>query len=439
MRTDSLERLLKAQQQSQWLSSAELQVRQFQQLRNVLQHAIRFVPYYRNLFAEYDLDPESVASPGSWPDVPLLTRFDIQEAMETLHSERLPAGHGPVCSRYTSGSTGTAVKTLATGVTSLFWRAATLRDHDWHQRDFSGKLASIRYLAEGEAKPPSGLTQDHWGSATEGVHATGPGCILSVSSTTAEQADWLLRENPEYLMIYPSALETLLDHCQQEQLRPSKIQEVRTFGEVQEPSLRTLCRQVWDVPIVDVYSCQEVGYIALQCSEAEHYHVQAEDLLVEVLSDDGRPCQPGEVGRLVVTTLHNFAMPLLRYELGDYAEVGPVCSCGRGLPVLKRIQGRSVNMFTLPNGDHVWPSLDLTESEDLMQLPVRQYQVVQRDRQHVDAHLVVLRPLTSDEEAVAARSLQRATRYPFDVTFHYVDRIERGPGGKYEEFRSAVR
>ena len=97
-----------------------------------------------------------------------------------------------------------------------------------------------------------------------------------------------------------------------------------------------------------MYSSQEVGYIALECPTGESYHVQAENVLVEVLDDQDRPCSPGDVGRVVVTALHNFATPLLRYDIGDYAEVGAPCPCGRGLPALRRIMGRQRNMALLP-------------------------------------------------------------------------------------------
>ena len=88
-----------------------------------------------------------------------------------------------------------------------------------------------------------------------------------------------------------------------------------------------------------MYSCEEAGYIALQCPQAEHYHCQSESVLVEVLDDEGRPCTPGQVGKVVLTALHNFAMPLIRYENQDYAEVGPPCACGRGLPVKRADNG----------------------------------------------------------------------------------------------------
>jgi phenylacetate-CoA ligase len=102
--------------------------------------------------------------------------------------------------------------------------------------------------------------------------------------------------------------------------------------------------------MVDMYTCQEAGYLALQCPDHPHYHVQSENVLLEVVDDQGLPCAPGEVGRVLVTSLNNFATPLIRYEIGDYAEVGAACSCGRGLPVLKRIMGRYRNLLTLPDG-----------------------------------------------------------------------------------------
>ena len=99
-----------------------------------------------------------------------------------------------------------------------------------------------------------------------------------------------------------------------------------------------------------MYSAAEAGYLALQCPQQEHYHIQSESALVEVLDEAGNPCRPGETGTMVVTPLHNFAMPLIRYAIGDIAEVGAPCACGRGLPVLARLLGRVRQMLVLPSG-----------------------------------------------------------------------------------------
>src|SRR5262249_14466253 len=145
------------------------------------------------------------------------------------------------------------------------------------------------------------------------------------------------------------------------------------------------------VEVVDSYSSEELGYIGLQCPGREHYHVQAENLLVEVLRGDGSPCVAGETGRMVVTTLHNFAMPFVRYANGDYAEVGPACPCGRGLPVLTRIAGRQRNMLMRPDGVQHWPSFPTEVWGGIA--PVRQLQVVQDALDHVEVRLVLPRDL----------------------------------------------
>src|SRR3546814_2899792 len=120
-------------------------------------------------------------------------------------------------------------------------------------------------------------------------------------------------------------------------------------------SVRQAVRQAWDLPVKDSYSSEEAGYLAIQCPEHEVYHAQSENVLLEVVDDDGRPCRPGEIGRVLITSLHNFATPLIRYELGDYAEVGAPCACGRGLPVIRRIVGRQRNRLAPPERTTVFP------------------------------------------------------------------------------------
>jgi phenylacetate-CoA ligase len=115
---------------------------------------------------------------------------------------------------------------------------------------------------------------------------------------------------------------------------------VQSLGGGLSAEARNACREAWGVPLAHIYRAEEVGPLALQCPEHEHFHVQSEQALVEVLDAQGMACAPGETGRVVATPLNNFAMPLIRYEVGETAEVGAPCACGRGLPVLTRIMDR---------------------------------------------------------------------------------------------------
>ncbi len=252
-----------------------------------------------------------------------------------------------------------------------------------------------------------------------------------------EQLAWLERENPGYLLTYPSNLLGLLQHCEASGLRFPGLRQVATMGEVVEPGARAACERVWGVTITDCYSAQELGLIALQCPEHPHYHVQSENVLVEIVDADGKPCAPGRTGRLVITDLHNFAMPLIRYEIGDYAEAGDLCPCGRGLPVIKRIVGRVHNMFTLPSGEQFWP-VPFSSKELLAVAPVRQFQFVQKSLDEIEVKLATARDLTEGEEAALRELIGRKLGPDFALRFVYVDEIPRLPSGKFEDFRSEV-
>lgn len=224
----------------------------------------------------------------------------------------------------------------------------------------------------------------------------------------------------------------------QEGLHLNKLRGVRALGETLGSEVRAACHEAWGVPLVDMYSAQEIGYIALQCPENENvYHVQAENLYVEIVDEEGRPCKEGEIGRVLITTLHNFAMPLLRYEIGDYAEVGAPCTCGRTLPVLSSVMGRQRNMLVLPNGAKSWPSLGTSALADKLPI-IRQFQFVQKSLDRIEARLVTDRQLSNDETSFFVDVLQKSMNYPFKIELKYVENIPRSKGGKFEDFVSEV-
>jgi phenylacetate-CoA ligase len=268
---------------------------------------------------------------------------------------------------------------------------------------------------------------------------TGPTHYLDIRTPVAEQLDWLLGVNPATLTTFPTNLRALVRESARRGRRPGALRDVSTLSEQLDPDLRAEAQAAWGVRLFDVYSAVECGMLAFQCPLPghEHYLVQAENALLEVLDDDGRPCLPGTVGRVVATVLHNFATPLIRYELGDYAEVGAPCPAAPGLPVLTRILGRARNMLVLPSGGEIWPLFNrVLNARDFPEL--RQFQIVQRTVELFELRLAVSRPLGADGEARLEACLRQAIGPHVRAAFVYVDEIARGPGGKYEDFRSLV-
>ena len=421
-------------EQSQWLSASALRDAQFSQLQGLLRFCLETVPFYRTHWQGQDF---SALTPERWRDIPLLPRRALQGAGNDLCSQVDIPSQGKRQKITTSGSTGRPVEVMSTALTRMFWRAFVLREHFWHGRDFSAKLAAIRSFKHIKNAPAEGLRGDNWGTATKDLIHTGPSAMFDLTADLSQQAAWLLRESPAYLLAHPSTLLGLAHYYDKNALALTNLREVRSIGETLPDEVRAVCRRVWGVPLVDLYSCQEMGYLAVQCPQHEHYHVQSENVLLEVLDDAGNECQPSQVGRVVVTSLHNWATPMIRYEIGDYAQVGAPCACGRGLPVLQRILGRARNLLTLPSGERRWPRLGFGAGL-LAIAPIEQIQLIQQTPQAIDVRLVVLRPLTLNETQNLSAFILKNLAYPFTLRFEFCAELRPAANGKMEQFISMV-
>ena len=417
---------------SQWWSADQLSEFQFRHLLRLCAHAYKTVPYYHGLFDRGGITSSQI-NPGDWHKVPILKRTALQE--HEILSRSIPARHGRRSVVQTSGSTGQPVRVYGTGWMNRIWEAVTVRDHLWHGRDFSGSLAVIRYSSKLD-ESGEGAMADHWGRSTAGLYQTGPSMMFSVHAGIDRQLNWLAKQQADYLLTYPSNLSALLERSEERNMQFERLREVRTISEMVPPELRNVCREQWGVKLVDSYTSQETGYIALQCPDHDHYHIQSESVLVEVLNDEDEPCQPGEIGRVVLTSLHNYASPLIRYEIGDYAEVGEPCPCGRGLPVLKRIVGRQRNMLVLPNGERRWPVTGSMAFDRVISF--RQFQMIQHSLEEIEVKLVVPEPVSKEQESELTDIIHRSLGHPFNITFTYHDEIPRSAGGKFEDFKSNI-
>jgi phenylacetate-CoA ligase len=177
--------------------------------------------------------------------------------------------------------------------------------------------------------------------------------------------------------LYPSQAVSILE------LKPSLdfLRLISTVGEVVPPELTKLIAGLPDCAHYDSYGSVETGIIAGKCSQCGNYHIADRHLIVEILDEDDRPVAPGGMGRVVVTPLYNLAMPLLRFELGDFAEIALDTGCSRSRYSLTRIVGREKNLFRLPDGSRVVPML---AAYDVIALGVREYKLLQRSPLEID-------------------------------------------------------
>lgn len=413
--------LLFQMESTQWLSGEALRKQQDRQLSTLLDHARRHCPFYRERL------PNDLAR---WHEIPLLTRADLQTQVDGIRATTYPRAHGKTFDIATGGSTAEPVTVRRTALTQIFWQAATLRDHLWHRRDLSATMAIIRQFPE----PVDSTKPGRWG----GVLRSGPAWHLPISTDVETQSRWLQGVNPDILLTYPANLDALLTHIHHEGITLARLREVRTLSGTVTAALRERCQQVLGAPLTDLYSAQEVGVIALQCPDSGLLHVQSEHVLAEVLDEMGQPCREGEIGQVVVTDLHNFAMPLIRYALHDWAEVGPTCSCGRGLPTLRRVTGRTRNMAMNAKGKLFWPVLETKRMLEAMP-QLRQYQFEQTAADAITARLVCAAAPSPEE----LQRLQAALEQMLGHTYRWAWEVRDTPlpvsaSGKFEEFISCI-
>lgn len=427
--------LLTQLEQSQWWPAAAIEQAQLRQLRVLIEHAQRHSSFHAERLAKFRPD-QAEGLRECLSAIPLMRRADLQSRRADIDCAWYPPEHGEVSLAQSTGSTGEPVSVRRSGLNSLIWMAMTLREHLWQRRDFSQSLAIIRAKLAEEDTARRGVSWTDWGPPVNHLFASEPSYGLNLQTDIVRQAEWLRQIMPAYLLTYPNNLSALLDLAEADPDRLaglSRLKQVRTIGETLHDALRERCRRVLGVGSADLYSTQEVGVLAIECPQGGGYHVMAEGVVIELLRDDDQPCAVGETGRVVVTDLHNFATPLIRYDLGDLAVADGPCGCGRGLPKIRRILGRQRNLLRLPDGRRFWPLVGAFGYREIA--PVRQYQIIQRSLERVTLRLVVERPLSVVETEGLAERLVEFLGCRFAVDFEYCTPvIPRGPGGKFEDF-----
>jgi phenylacetate-CoA ligase len=418
---------------SQYAPAEKIEHHQLQHLRRLVRIAARETDYWRQRIRPQQIDSCTTLA-AALARLPILPRDDLHDDGPSLIARRLPNGHVRAGMQSSSGSTGLTVRVATTNVFLNWQKALSLRCYLWAGFDFSKSMAVIRKQPPGVADYPAGIRKPRWDAAGSVPFPTGPSYLLNTHPSVEEQWEWLMRVKPDYLFTTPSMTGAFAQYPGRESGVP--LSRILTTGEVVDGELRALVDESLGTTIYDRYSSQEAGCMAIQCPESDGYHVQSEAVILEVLDDKGKPCRPGDIGRVVVTPLLNLATPLLRYELGDFAEVGGPCACGRGLPLLNRVMGRRRNILVAPDGRHYWPTLESFDFFRVAQSRAHQFRQVAPDV--VEVWLVVESPRTPAQEAEMRKIVAASLPCHFNIRFRYVDDFPRTASGKHEEFVSLI-
>jgi phenylacetate-CoA ligase len=258
-------------------------------------------------------------------------------------------------------------------------------------------------------------------------HRILPG-LMSVTTDLARQFDRIVEIDPFYIYMYPSNLEAMLQFLEDTNRKLRSLRLVFTVAETVDDPLRERARRTLGVEIADNYGATE-GFIAWQCPQGA-YHINAEHVLVELVDDAGSHVAPGEMGRVLITTLENHLMPLVRYDLSDYAiAAAGTCRCGRTLPLLGRILGRKRVMFRTADGRLYFPYVLI----DALRLTpaIRQYQLVQVATEAFRVRYVADATLDRNTQSRIRNEFQTILHTPVTIEFDRIAEFARTRSGKF--------
>ncbi len=407
-------------------------MRAFQQneLGSLLRHARATVPFYKTR-----LDPIFKAD-GSidwsqWSKLPILKRADVAANYEAMQSSKLPDGHGPTATDTTSGSTGLPIKITFTKLIgdigfTMGWRAQRWWDFDW-------SATRVNWLgglpADWEAK--SRVSKGPWGCDDDAQAQRGQFYNYHVTTSVDDKLKHLHDVNARYLAAqsnvpYAAGLDMLKTN------KRGKLDSMVLFSTSIEPEYYATLYEAFGAKVHGMYSSKEAGSIGFTCSTGSHYHACAESVLVEILDSDGRPCEVGQSGRVIVTPFYNTAQPFIRYEQGDLASWGNSCACGITLPVIEKLDGRILHLFTRADGTRFSLSSSIDKLGPILGAEFWQFAQIGPKQIEVRYKPTGSRDILREEKFSALA--QQEFLLGFEISYKIIKNLPLTKGGKFIKY-----
>jgi len=408
---------------TQFLSKEELQRLQLSRLRALLRHAFDHCPYYRQRMSEAGWHPDNVHSLEQISQLPLLTKRDIQDFGAQMQASNFPPQDR--VRNQTGGSTGSPLQFYVDRERFDSRMASTHRHNLWagmRPGDWQASLWGSRL--------DQGAPQNWWDRVrNELIYRT-----VSLNTSQISEGGWagflaqLRRKKPRVLVAYAQSAVLFARYLRRQSIEDIQFDAIITTAEVLLPGQRGFLEEVYGGRVFNRYGCREVSVIASECEYHRGMHVNAEALLVEIVPTAD---SNGGAGRIIVTDLLNFSMPLIRYEIGDVAAwaADQTCPCGRRLPLLEDVQGRITDFIALADGRKIsGPALTLVVSD---MADVRQVQFVQKALDRIVLRVVPGRNYGPGTEKELQRRLMQYLSPEISLAVEMAESIASEISGKY--------
>ena len=412
-------------ERTQWYSASDIAAYQAQRLEALLQHASQHVPYYRKVI--------QVPRATQLTSLPLLTKDILRKNFDDLQSDDLGSRDWYV--NTSGGSTGEP--------------ARFIQDESYREQNIALEHLGYRMTGKDIGDPEVRL----WGSerdifkGTIGMRARVGNWVrnqtfLNAFSMSPETMKGFIEQlnaiRPKVVIAYAQSAYELAQFSVERSLPIEGVGAVMTSAGTLYPFMREAISQAFHAPVFNRYGSREVGDIATECDAHLGLHIHMENQVVEILDKDGVPCPPGQMGEIVVTSLHNYAMPLIRYRIGDMGSwLGQECTCGRGSALLREVSGRVVDTFLTKSGKKI----DGEYFTHLIYFKnwVSKFQFVQEDLETIKVRIQKCdEPVARDLQEIEDK-VRVVMGDDCKVEFEFVDEIPASSSGKYRYTISRVK
>jgi phenylacetate-CoA ligase len=420
---------LRSMERSQWLQPADLEAQQIQHLRNFLLRIGRDVPYYRELFETISFNPAELGSIKDLQRLPLTGKAEIRANLEQLKAENA----GALEQFSTGGSSGEPL---------IFYRGKERVSHDvaakWRAtRWWNVDIGDPEIVVWGS--PIELGSQDRVRLLRDKFLRTELLSAFEMSPANLLQFTRRIKKfRPRMLFGYPSSLALLAEYIQDKgcSVDDLGIRAVFVTSECLYEHQRKAIEAAFGAPVANGYGGRDAGFIAHQCPQGS-MHITAEDIIVEIVGESGEVVPVGEQGEIVITHLRTGDFPFVRYRTGDVGSLSDeTCVCGRGLPLLAEIEGRSTDFIRTADGTVVHGLALIYVLREMLQIEA--FKIIQNSVTSITVQLVTSSSNTDLLESDIAEQFRRRLGNALVINFDHVSKIEREASGKFRYVVSQI-
>lgn len=418
---------------NQWLSAEELLEYQNIRLRSIIKHAYNNVPYYHDLMEEKYLKPEDISSIEDLHKLPILTRENIKQNMNRLVAKNLSKFEKiQLAKGHTSGTTGSPLEFYWDRNTCVVNNAA-----DWRQKNWAGigihepcaVILGRTIVPMTQKRPPfwriNSIHNTLWFSA---FHMTSENLPLYVEQ--------IRKFNPRYIEGYPSTLYILAKFL--DSINDSiPLGAAFTSSETLHPIQRETIEHAFKTKLYDFYGLAERVVFATECDAHEGHHLNSDYGITEIVNEEGEPVKPGNIGWIVATGFHNYAMPLIRYKTNDITAIKTTdCSCGRKFPLMEDVTTKAEDIITTKDGKFISSSVLTHPFKPLIN--IIESQLIQEDLENLIIKIVKGPQYNDNDTVLLLSEMQKRIGKTMKIHVEFVNGIERSANGKFRWVISKV-